>query len=215
MLSCATPCPRDIKVGSIQFDQATTEFIPTSTNFKVLTFTNDKGKILTFTTTASSVVTPSKIPVKVLCQKGDFIDKTSQVEYLDASSVNLWYATVPERYTLAVDIVIDGFNPNTGVLDTAFIEKLTVWGQRVTTPSKVGTMSIVTSSRGNDQHPEIKKILNQPKEYAIIKDTTILNRNMQNVYYNPASHNGMTIYFTKENGIEAFKTDDNEIWVRK
>jgi hypothetical protein len=214
-LSCAIPCPRDKKIGSIQFSTETSSFIPSASNFNLLTFVNEKGETLTFNTTNSEVVTNQKIPVSTLCERGDFLDKTVQIEYLEAPSVNLFYQSNPEKFTLAIDIVIDGHMPNKGIQDTALIERVTVWAQKIGVDSKSGAISIITSNRGNDKHKDLQNTLNQPLQYAIVKDTTILQRKIINAYYNPSKYEGITIYYTKENNIEAFVTDDGEMWVRK
>lgn len=215
LLSCAVPCPKNKKVGSVQFSAETESFVPNSSDFKILTFVNEKGETLTFTTMNSSVKTSRKIPVKTLCERGDFLDKTVQIEYLDAPTVNLFYQTSPEKFTLAIDVAFDGHMPNTGIQDTAFIERVSVWAQKIGVDSKSGIMSVITSTRGNEKHKDLQNTLSQPVQYNIVKDTTILNRKIKIAYYNPAQSNSINIFFSKENGIEAFSTDDGEVWVRK
>jgi hypothetical protein len=215
ILSCAVPCPRDSKIGSVHFSAETLNFIPSDINFKSLTFVNEKGETLTFNTTNSSVVTNQQIPVSTLCERGDFLDKTVQIEYLEAPAVNLFYQSNPEKFTLAIDVVFAGHMPNTGIQDTALIEKVTVWSQKIGVDAKSGALSVITSTRGNEKHKDLQNTLNQPLQYAIIKDTTIFQRKIKNAYYNPSKSEGMTIYYTQENNIEAFVTDDNEVWVRK
>lgn len=215
VLSCAAPCPKDKKVGTIHYSASTMSFIPSNAQFRSLSFINEKGEDLLFTTTQDKVITTKQIPVKTLCERGGYLDKTVQIEYLEAPTVNLYYVSKPEKYTLAIDITIDGNTPTDGVRDTAFLERVSVWGQKITPDTKTGIMSFITSTRGNENHKDLQSILKEPKQFDVVKDTIILNRKIKNAWFNPSKVDGITIFYSKENGIEAFVTDDNEVWVRK
>jgi hypothetical protein len=213
-LSCALPCPKNVKIGEVSFHPETQSFVPKQSNFKPLTFVSNNGKTVTFNTQTEKVLDRSSIQIETLCSRGDFLDKTTQISFVEAPAVNLWYTEPSDQFTLSINISLQNLGQNAG--DTILIENVSVWSQDIQNPRLgSGILSIVTNTRGNDDNESVKNFISN-NNYRIIADTTIAGRNMKNVYTNRVYDvEGTYIYFTKDKGIEGFANTAGQVFIRK
>lgn len=214
ILSCAVPCPRDVKEGSIEFSASSKSFLPTAQSLTPITFVNEKGESLVFSAATTQIFDKTQLITEILCERGDFLDKTTQVKYIEAPSSHIWYTTPSGNYTLAIDVVIDGFDSSKTVNDTALVETATVWAQQIN-KGQNGSINKVTSYRGNKNNINFDSRFNAFDDYRIIADTTILNVKLKNVIVNRNPSESMHLYYEEGNGIVAFTTRDGEVWVKK
>ena len=213
-IQCARPCPKDIEIGTITIGSTTNAFLPASQATKTMTFKNSDGTQLVFQSTFANGSHTYNLPVETLCERGDFLDKTSQTVFFVVQSKRWEYETSDKNYTLSVDIDLDQIGQYGDRKDTIFYEKVAVWGQKINNPTRVGRIAILSDERGNSA--KITDVQRQNANfYQIIADTTLNGRQIKNAYVpvNDGSQS-LFIFYTKANGIEAFTTD-TETWTRE
>ena len=213
-IQCARPCPKDIEIGTITIGSTTNAFLPASQATKTMTFKNSDGTQLVFQSTFANGSHTYNLPVETLCERGDFLDKTSQTVFFVVQSKRWEYETSDKNYTLSVDLDLDQIGQYGNRKDTIFYEKVAVWGQKINNPTRVGRIAILSDERGNSA--KITDVQRQNANfYQIIADTTLSGRQIKNAYVpvNDGSQS-LFIFYTKANGIEAFTTD-TEIWTRE
>ena len=210
---CARPCPKDIELGTLTLDSNSRSFLPVSQEVQTMQFTNAAGAALSFSSTNKGV-SDTEVPVETLCQRGDYLDKTAQVSKYITSTKRWSYATAANDYTLDIQLDIENLGAYGSPNDTVFIEKFVTWGQKIATPARVGTMSILTSERGNTAKISDTQRQNYTK-FQFVADTVLNGRTITNAYITPKDGNqSLFIFYTKANGIEAFTTD-TEVWLRQ
>ena len=213
-IQCARPCPKDIEIGTITIGSTTNAFLPASQATKTMTFKNSDGTQLVFQSTFANGSHTYNLPVETLCERGDFLDKTSQTVFFVVQSKRWEYETSDKNYTLSVDLDLDQIGQYGNRKDTIFYEKVAVWGQKINNPTRVGRIAILSDERGNSA--KITDVQRQNANfYQIIADTTLNGRQIKNAYVpvNDGSQS-LFIFYTKANGIEAFTTD-TETWTRE
>ena len=213
-IQCARPCPKDIEIGTITIGSTTNAFLPASQATKTMTFKNSDGTQLVFQSTFANGSHTYNLPVETLCERGDFLDKTSQTVFFVVQSKRWEYETSDKNYTLSVDLDLDQIGQYGNRKDTIFYEKVAVWGQKINNPTRVGRIAILSDERGNSA--KITDVQRQNANfYQIIADTTLSGRQIKNAYVpvNDGSQS-LFIFYTKANGIEAFTTD-TETWTRE
>lgn len=210
---CARPCPKDIELGSLSLSATTKSFLPAAQDVNTMTFKDSSGQTLVFYLT-NNANTNSEIPVETLCQRGDFLDQTSQVSKYVVQTRRWSFASPGNAYTLDVQAEMQNLGTYGNPADTIFIESFVTWGQKIPNPSRTGTMSVLSSERGSAAKITDTQRQNYNK-YRVVADTVLLGKNMSNVYITPKEgSNTLYIFYTKTNGIEAFTTD-TETWVRQ
>ena len=213
-IQCARPCPKDIEIGAIMIGDKTKAFLPASQETKTMTFKNSDGTQLVFQSTFFNGNHTYNLPVETLCERGEFLDKTSQTVFFVVQSKRWEYETSDKNYTLSVDLDLDAIGQYGDRKDTVFYEKVAVWGQKINNPTRVGRIAILSDERGNSA--KITDLQRQNANlYQIITDTTLNGRQIKNAYV-PVNNGSQSlfIFYTKANGIEAFTTD-TEVWTRQ
>jgi hypothetical protein len=213
-IQCARPCPKDIEIGAIMIGSTTKAFLPASQETKTMTFKNSDGAQLVFQSTFFNGNYTYNLPVETLCERGEFLDKTSQTVFFVVQSERWEYETNDKNYTLSLDLDLDAIGQYGNRKDTVFYEKVAVWGQKINNPTRVGRIAILSDERGNSA--KITDLQRQNANlYQIIADTTLNGRKIKNAYVpvNDGSQS-LFIFYTKANGIEAFTTD-TEVWTRE
>jgi hypothetical protein len=215
LFSCATPCPKDIKAGSVNINSETTSFIPVGDNINPVVFVNKEGKKITFRAYSSDVNSKARIPIETLCSKGEFLDKTEQTRYIEVPSTHLNYNDDEQKYTLALDIGIQSIGTSGKASDTVFVEEAGAWMQKLDGNAQHGSVSLMTSDRGRSGHRDVLSFKNSTNDYRIIPDTTILGKRLTNAYVNVSAFEDMRIFLEKGKNVQAFTTKDGEVWIRK
>ncbi|MEY3239801.1 MAG: hypothetical protein RIR11_1239 [Bacteroidota bacterium] len=211
---CARPCPKDIEIGVISIGSTTKTFLPAAQETKTMTFKNSDGTQLVFQSTFFKGDHTYDLPVETLCERGDFLDKTSQTVFFVVKSKRWEYETADKNYTLSLDLNLNPIGEYGDRKDTVFYEQVAVWGQKINNPTRVGRISILSDERGNAA--KITDLQRQNANfYQIIADTTLNGRQIKNAYV-PVNDGtqSLFIFYTKAKGIEAFTTD-TEVWTRE
>ncbi len=211
--SCAVPCPRDKKAGEIALSAEARSFIPLGEHISPLTFVNADGVSKVFVSNPKDVDTKAKIPIEILCERGDFLDKTTQIQYIEVPSVHLFYTDNEQKYTLALDVSIKNIGSKS-LADTVFVDDVSAWVQKLDGPSQNGSMSYCPSVRGRGNNVDVIRYL-ESVDFRIIADTTILGKRLTNVYTNASPSENVRVFLSKGQNIQAFTTKDGEVWVRK
>ena len=209
-IQCAKRCPKDINLGDIDLQSTTRSWLPAAQKVNSMTFSRTDGMQQTFTNNSSGEER-FEYAVETLCERGDFLDKTVQTAYFNAQSIHYNYNSGDGKYTLSLDIMPSNAGDYGSRSDTLFYESLAVWGQKISEPSRVGSFTVLTSDRGNTLS---QTLLDNTNHFAMVADTVLNGKVIKNAWV-PASDGKQTlfVFYTKENGIEAFTTD-TEIWTR-
>lgn len=210
---CAIPCPPDKKEGTLNFSADTRSFLPEKQKVNEMTFENTDGRQLVFVNNNPDWNKRAKIGVEILCERGDFLDKTVQSAYYDVESVHLFYVngtSTEQHYNINIDLVFEHIGNGTKA-DTAFFETVTVWGQRLLNPIATGGSMLSMNTRGNDSRIPAFHKTNQSH---FVADTIIANRRIQNAFVALDTVDKFKVFYTKQNGVEAFTTPI-EAWIRK
>jgi hypothetical protein len=215
LFSCARPCPKDIHIADLNLTTATKTFIPTGQLVDKMTFTNTATNAkLEFTNTSGNTqITRFELPVETLCERGDFLDKTTQTAYFSAETLHLYYTTTDGNYTLGVDAQPENFGLYGSRADTVMYEIFSAYGQKISEPSRTGSFRLLSSERGNSTKFDTTFRANN-NMFNFVADTSIAGRPLTNVWTTP-TNNGQTlfVYYTKTRGIEAFSTAE-ATWLR-
>ncbi len=177
-----------------------------------MTFQRTDGQTITLNRHTNT--NSSDMPVETLCERGDYLDKTTQVAKFTASNRYMGFSTPDNSYTLDLRLDISNLGAYGSATDTVLMETFAVWGQKTNAPIRVGTTSIITSERGN-----ANKITNAQREqatdYRVVADTTLNGKQISNAFVTRGDGiHTLYIFYTKTNGIEAF-TSDTETWIRQ
>jgi hypothetical protein len=212
---CAKPCPSDVNLGALNLTPASRAFLPAAQQVETMTFVNTDGAKMNFQNQSGSIGNkPFQLNVETMCQRGDFLDKTAQTAYYNADAYHLYYRSTDQNYTLSIDLMLENAGEYGSRSDTAFYETLGIAGQKLSAPTRVGSLRILSSERGNEA--KIGNMIRQNNnEFRIVADTTILGRPLQNLWV--AADNGnhpFVIFYSKIRGIEAFTTPEGA-WVRE
>ncbi|MBK8621228.1 MAG: hypothetical protein IPN79_05565 [Saprospiraceae bacterium] len=213
--SCARPCPKDIKLDEVFFTQKTSEgYLPKEDPKDVLIFQNSSGVELRFTNQNPKWNTTYRIEVETLCERGDFLDRTTQTKYIDAPGHHAYYVSTDQMYTLAIDASVQNAGQYGNVSDTILYDFFSVWGQKIGTPAFTGGASKVTSDRGNGNR--LPEFVFANDNMVMIADTTIEGRSFKNIFTHPYSDIlNYRIFYSREKGIEAFLLNNGEFWFLK
>ncbi len=212
--SCARRCPDDIDLGNVNLSTASLDFLPASQKTATMTFVNAGGQTLVFNASAGGGESRFPYSVETLCERGDFLDKTVQTADFQAQAFHYDFKTTGNTYTMNIDLMPQNTGTYGSRNDTIFYETFAVWGQKLTDPTRVGSLTVLTHERGNDN--KISATLREnTNHYQIVADTVLLGRHIQQAFV-PANDGkqALFIFYTKTNGIEAFTTD-TEVWVRQ
>jgi hypothetical protein len=213
--SCAVPCPRDKKITDINFTAPTRNWLTTVDKLKTMTFVNTEGKSISFVLPVVDMGARDRVAVETLCERGDFLDKTTQVRYYDAQGIHVFAQSDDQRYTLALDARIANYGQYGNPQDTIFVEDINAWAQRIKEPNLNGGVTIVTNARKNESHPSVLPRIAE-QNFRILADTIINGRQIKNCITQNLNNNAdIHIFYTAANGFEAFTTKDGETWVRK
>ena len=211
--NCARKCPADINLGDLNLQNTTLSYLPASQKTNSMTFKNAAGQTLVFTNTSEG---ESRVhfPVETLCERGDFLDKTTQTSGFNTQTIHYYYASPSQSYTLAIDIMPTNLGNYGSVSDTIFYESIAVWGQKTLDPIRVGSLSVLTDERGNGAKIT-QSVRENTNHFQTIADTTLNGRHIVNALVPVNDGNQkMFVFYTKEKGIEAFTTD-TEVWTRQ
>lgn len=212
-VQCARQCPADINLGSLNLQDSTLAYLPSAQRVNTMTFVNAAGQTLTFTNNGKGEEY-FHLPVATLCDRGDFLDKTTQTEGFNAQSFHYYYAAPGQTYTLAIDISINNAGNYGSASDTILYETVGIWGQKTITPTASGSVSLIGSERGNSANiPAVVRDI-YTNLYRIVPDTTLNGRHIVNALVPVAPNNSMMVFYTQTNGYEAFITG-NEVWTRQ
>ncbi len=213
--SCARPCPKDIKLDEVFLtQQSNSEYLPTEDPKDILIFENSSGQELQFTDQNPKWKTTYRIEVETLCERGDFLDKTTQTKYIDAPGYHAYYVSKDQLYTLAIDASVQNAGQYGNVSDTILYDFFSVWGQKIGTPAFTGGASKVTSDRGNGNR--LPEFVFANDNMVMIADTTIEGRSFKNIFTHPQSDIlNFRIFYSREKGIEAFLLNNGEFWFLK
>lgn len=211
-LSCARPCPTSIKQGEVGFSDATKDFVSIYNSLSFLEFENSHKEILRLNEKISHRWDIGQLPLDVLCERGDFIDKTSQITYLETDQLIRSYASIDDKLEFNVAASIANDNPMQG-LDTILYETFTVWMQDLTL-SASGNCQILTSSRGHED--KLSPYISEEFEnFRFVPDTIIDGRHLSDLYINQVKTTSeIIIVYNKLRGVECFITSA-ERWMRK
>jgi hypothetical protein len=212
---CARRCPKDISLGEINLSTATKSFFPPALQVQEMTFKNAANEKLTFKNTDTDWNKRSNRDVETLCERGDFLDKTVQTNYLSSESYHLYFDTPNKDYTIEINIGLSNIGTYGKVADTIFYETFTAYGQRLTAPTQVGGTTVLTSLRGNEDKVTPAFIAGVDN-YVFVADTTLLGQPIKNVWVTPIGKNWtLFMFYSKEKGIEGFTTENGEVWLRE
>jgi hypothetical protein len=211
--SCAVPCPLDIKAAKTEFTKETISWLPDEKDFKTQVFTSNKGRTITFKTEEINFIKRGKLDVEVLCSRGDFLDKTVQVRYIDIPQQGLFYAGSDQTYSLQYRATIANAGGNTGLKDTVLYENFEVWIQNSSTKAASGYLTVFPSLRGNDKSTSVKQEIKDRTDATLLKSVVIGGKELNDVYVN-SKLDGLDIYYKRKVGVVAFK-DGDEIWLKK
>lgn len=210
---CARKCPDDINLGDLNLQAATLSFLPDAQKVQKMTFTNTNGQQITFNN-VSDGEKRFQFDIETLCERGDFLDKTVQTAYFNAQTFHYYYNADNGAYTLAVDIQPNNAGNYGKRQDTLFYESFAAWGQKLTTPVRVGVVSVLTDERGNSAKLGVD-VWVQHNRHRFVGDTVLGGQNLSQVYVNAKdSTQTLFVFYTKARGIEAFTTE-TETWLRK
>lgn len=211
--NCARKCPADINLGNLNLQSTTLSYLPQNQKVNSMTFVNAAGQTLVFTN-ASEGESQVHFPVETLCERGDFLDKTVQTSGFTAQTIHYYYATPSQTYTLAIDIMPTNAGSYGSVNDTVYYESIAVWGQKTLAPPRVGALSVLTDERGNSAKIT-QSIRENTNRFQTVTDTILNGRHIVNALA-PVNDGNQTlfVFYTKENGIEAFTTE-TEVWTRQ
>jgi hypothetical protein len=215
---CARPCPKDIKIGTLDFSGSTEAWLPANQQVESMTFKNTAGTTLTFTNANTGWKNKrTQLPIETLCERGDYLDKTTQISYYDVEAVNLYYQApnnTSPTHTLEVSARFSNAGPYGVRSDTAFYESVSVSGQFLGTTPRVGGISLLSNERGNSA--KIPQFEYQGQRFRMIADTTVGGRNLKDVWTNAGTEATQTffVFYTKLKGVEAF-VYDSEVWLRE
>jgi hypothetical protein len=210
--SCARKCPADIKIGTLDLSAATEGWLPDAQKVDKMTFTNTAGEKIIFNNTSAPGNKRFQMDIEVLCQRGDYLDKTTQTSYFDAESYHFYYANSDQSYTLAIDMQVNSSSTTGKLADTLFYENFACWGQKLSTPTATGGINTLT-----DDHNNGTKLPNFVREnsldFRFVADTIVAGKTLQNVYYNATIGDEIfTVFYTKTKGIEGFSVGGVVWW---
>jgi hypothetical protein len=211
---CAKRCPADINLGKLNLSQPTISFLPTTQRTETMQFSDNNGAILTFKNQNPDWAKRTKLDVEVLCDRGDFLDKTTQTAFFNTESYHLYYRSTDEQYSIGIDLQLHNDNFTGARKDTVLYETFAVSMYGVGPKSPNGVISILTDIHGNEN--KIEKARQDASTIArFVADTTIAGRNLKNVYVTPNGQNrNIFLFYTKAKGLEAFWVDE-KIWFRQ
>jgi predicted pyridoxine 5'-phosphate oxidase superfamily flavin-nucleotide-binding protein len=213
LAQCARKCPDDINLGDLNLHASTLAFLPDAQKVQKMTFTNTNGQQISFNN-VSDGEKRFQFDIETLCDRGDFLDRTVQTAYFNAQTFHYYYNADNGAYTLAVDVQPNNAGPYGKRQDTLFYESFAAWGQKLTTPVRVGSVSVLSDERGNTAKLSAD-VRTQNNRYRFLSDTVIGGQVLSNVYLNARdSTQSLFVFYSKARGIEAFTTD-TEVWVRK
>jgi hypothetical protein len=212
--SCARPCPADENLGNINLSSSTLSFLPFSQKTNKMTFVNSDGETLEFTNNGQGE-NRFDLAVETLCERGDFLDKTVQTAEFKVQSFHYSYYSTNTDYNLNIDMTVNNAGSYGNRTDTVFYETIAVWGQRFVAPAQTGSWYLIADERGNSANIT-DTFRTNANHYRFVADTTLIGRHITNAYVGQNDgKNTFYIFYSKQNGIEAFTTEDgNEVWVR-
>ncbi|MBK7524860.1 MAG: hypothetical protein IPI53_12085 [Saprospiraceae bacterium] len=214
LISCARPCPKDIQVDEVFFQKSTSDLLPQGSVTTPIIFENATGDNLILKNQSSVWPSHYQIDVATLCERGDFLDKTVQTEYIKAPGYNMSYVSDDHQINLNMSFYIYNASSVQALKDTVLYEECSVWGQKSGEPVYTGGLSVITSTRGNDE--KIPQYILNNQNVRFIPDTLINGKVLQNVYTNYLIQNkNMSVFYTVKNGIEGFAFSNGETWLRK
>jgi hypothetical protein len=211
--ACAKKCPADINIGSINLSSSTMAFLPKAQRVEKLIFKNNKGDELVFNNQNPEWSNRTPLDVEVLCERGDFLDKTVQTVFYDTESYHLYYKTKDEKYSISIDLQLNNDNFTGDRKDTVFYETFAVSSYGTGPKSDNGVVSILPNLRGNGT-----KISQERKDASninrFVSDTTFDNHTLKNIWITPeGNQRNIFIFYSKIQGIEAIILN-GEIWWR-
>ncbi len=213
LTACARPCPKDIKVGDLAFTNETQEFLSVFRNVSTLEFVNEKKEILSLIERPGHRSDEGAIPIEVLCEAGDFLDKTTQIRFFKTAHFSRSFASTNDDFEVNVTASIDNDN-ELGGLDTILYESFTLWGQIISL-SGTGRFSLLSSDRGsNEKLKDFVKL--QHSNYLFVADTIIQGTRFLNIFMRKHNNDNSTIniIYSKSKGIECIITP-SDMWLRK
>jgi hypothetical protein len=213
--SCARRCTADINLGNIDLQNSSLGFLPASQKVSTMTFSNAAGQTLVFKANEGSGESRFPYSVETLCERGDFLDRTVQTANYNAQAFHYDFKTADNAYTLNIDLMPQSAGTYGNRNDTIFYETFAVWGQKLTEPTRVGSLTVLTHERGNEAR--LSDLLrNNTNHYQIVADTTFNGRHIQDAFVpENDGKQALFVFYTKVGGIEAFTTTDAEVWVRQ
>jgi len=210
--SCAKPCPADIKVGDLKFSNSTNEFLKVFKDLDIMEFENEKQQTLVLREKISHRLDKSTLPIEVLCERGDFFDKTSQIKYFQTQFFIRSYSTLNDDFEINVNVSINNDNSLMG-LDTLIYESFSIWSQMISISGNGGFDLFPADRGGNDKLGDIVKSVHENHIY--VADTTIAGHHFKNVYMNNFDKDAeIIVIYSKSKGIKCIMTP-TDIWMRK
>jgi hypothetical protein len=214
LIGCAVPCPRDEKVGSLKYSSTTIPFVKGGALDKSMSFKEAKGKVLEFKFKLDKIASEVKIPVETLCERGDFLDKTTQIKYFAYEGYLLDYESLDGQYTLNYKVSIDNVGDYGKEADTLLYETVSAYGQKLSLPAEVGNFNFISSLRGNDIRIKAK-LTNSTDNFTFLGKVTLQGKVFENIYATQENDaNTLRLFIQKEKGIVAFTTKSGEVWLR-
>lgn len=213
-VGCSRPCPRDIKIGEVYFSPATLALLPESNPPSRMEFQNMNGDVLVFNNQQKTWINKYQIPVETLCERGEFLDKTTQTRYFEAPALYAYFTTDDQQYTLQYDYGIINTGMYGSEKDTVLHEQMTVSGQKTGTPAYVGGVIYLSHLRGNEA--KIPAFVTMGENARLLADTLIGGRTLYNVFTpSKLTETHLRVFYSAKNGIEAFTLSNGEVWLRK
>lgn len=210
LAGCALPCPKDKKQGTIDFTENTKTWVNPLEKLNKLTFEDNNNEKLELNLRYSDTNTNNKILLEVLCERGDFLDKTVQVRYIESPQFNLTFANNNSDFEFYISASIINDKSELGQ-DTILYDNFISWAQDIKT-STSGAVSIVTSFRGSRTRFS-QKVMDAEEEYMFADKIQLDGKLLENVYYNKQDKNGIQVFYSKEKGPLAIKVL-NKVWHR-
>lgn len=211
LFGCARPCPKDIKEGSVNYSESTSSLIAAIDEGTSLRFENQSGKTKVLNLKYPNIHGFTKIPLEVLCQRGEFLDQSSQIRYLEAPTFYMTFSSADETVEIyfQAHIINDASDLNG---DTLLYESFAVWIQDINI-SAAGSLTYLSNDRGNSV--DFSEYANSFKDgYAFVEDTTISGHHLKDVYYNLDHSSDIRMFYSKEEGVVCFQTAF-DTWILK
>lgn len=210
--SCAIKCPKDVEIGKLNLSASTLAFLPIAQKTQQMTFKNNLDSTLIFNNQNTNQDQRTEMIVEILCERGDFLDKTMQTVFYNTESYHYYYRSTNDLYSIAIDLQFNNNNYTGNRNDTLFYETFAVSSYGTGTKSSNGVVSVLTNMRGNNNSLS-EGIVQSTNINRFVADTTFDGHQLSNVWVTPQGYErDIFIYYSQTKGVEAITLDDTTWW---